>query len=135
MVDVDISAVTSRREMIRFLDGYSLERKEEFERRGQGPGHRPIRAGQELLRQAGGPELKKTNPQISQISQMNSPRMNTDGHGFLREPLDRFIRVYPLAAHNAAYLAGESPAAGIGCCPRSYIRRLKEATPEVKART
>ena len=33
MVDIDLSAVTSRREMVRLLDGYSLERKEELDER------------------------------------------------------------------------------------------------------
>ena len=40
-----------------------------------------------------------------------------------------------LAAHGAVYLAGESPVAEIAGMPRSYIRRLLEATLEVKART
>jgi len=33
MTETDISHIRSRREMIRFLDGYSLERKEELDER------------------------------------------------------------------------------------------------------
>jgi hypothetical protein len=33
MADIDLTALTSRREMVRFLDGYSLERKEELDER------------------------------------------------------------------------------------------------------
>jgi hypothetical protein len=40
-----------------------------------------------------------------------------------------------LAAHRAAYLAGESPAAVIGCLPHSYNRRLSGVTRQAKARS
>jgi len=40
-----------------------------------------------------------------------------------------------LAAHRAVYLAGESPAAVIGCLPHSYNRRLIGVTHQAKARS
>ena len=39
------------------------------------------------------------------------------------------------AAHRAAYLAGESPAAVIVCLPYSYNRRLIGVTRQTKARS
>ena len=51
-----------------------------------------------------------------------------------RESL-RDIECCLLAAHRAAYLAGESPAAVIGCLPYSYNRRLIGVTRQAKARS
>jgi len=46
-----------------------------------------------------------------------------------------FFCVILFAAHRAAYLAGESPAAVIGCMPYSYNRRLIGVTRQAKARS
>jgi hypothetical protein len=45
------------------------------------------------------------------------------------------ISCISFAAHRAAYLAGESPVAAIGCMPNSYNRRLSGVTRQAEARS
>ena len=62
--------------------------------------------------------------------------MDADFGLLISRLLSVFIRVHLFAAHKAVCLADEKSGRGkLAVCPRSNIRRLYEATQEVKART